>query len=143
MRWGMDIVGPIGAENCPKKYFLLATDYFTKWIEGGDVQRSKGEECDSVHRAKHNPQIRCAGLHSDRQRSAVYQEVVERSAGETQVRTDSLIQQIRSRERTVREVKQDNRGRDQEKGGQVRAQLILGFLGDHVGLPHHPQATDR
>lgn len=90
MRWGMDIVGPIGAENCPKKYFLLATDYFTKWIEGGDVQRSKGEECDSVHRAKHNPQIRCAGLHSGRQRSAVYREVVERSAGETQVQTDSL-----------------------------------------------------
>lgn len=41
MRWGMDIVGPIGAENSPKRYFLLATDYFIKWIEGETYKEIK------------------------------------------------------------------------------------------------------
>ena len=32
-QWGLDIVGPFlkAVEN--KKYFLVGTDYFTKWIE--------------------------------------------------------------------------------------------------------------
>lgn len=41
MRWGMDIVGPIGPENSTKRYFLLATDYFTKWIEGETYKEIK------------------------------------------------------------------------------------------------------
>lgn len=33
VRWGMDQVGPLPAVASNKKYVLLATDYFTKWIE--------------------------------------------------------------------------------------------------------------
>ncbi|CAL8991898.1 unnamed protein product [Prunus brigantina] len=32
-RWGMDIVGPLPTAPGGKKYVLLATDYFTKWVE--------------------------------------------------------------------------------------------------------------
>lgn len=41
MRWGMDIVGSIEPENCPRRYFLLATDYFTKWIKGETFKEIK------------------------------------------------------------------------------------------------------
>ncbi|XP_034225508.1 uncharacterized protein LOC117635271 [Prunus dulcis] len=32
-RWGMDIVGPLPTAVGGKKFILLATDYFTKWVE--------------------------------------------------------------------------------------------------------------
>ncbi|CAL9001702.1 unnamed protein product, partial [Prunus brigantina] len=32
-RWGMYIVGPLPTMPGGKKYVLLATDYFTKWVE--------------------------------------------------------------------------------------------------------------
>lgn len=37
----MDIVGPIGAENSHRRYFLLVTDNFTKWIEGETYKEVK------------------------------------------------------------------------------------------------------
>jgi len=32
-QWGMDIVGPLPTAAGNRKYLLVATDYFTKWIE--------------------------------------------------------------------------------------------------------------
>nr|CAN79632.1 hypothetical protein VITISV_038058 [Vitis vinifera] len=32
-QWGMDIVGPLPAVPAQKKFFLVATDYFSKWVE--------------------------------------------------------------------------------------------------------------
>ncbi|XP_048629975.1 uncharacterized protein LOC125602324 [Brassica napus] len=32
MRWGMDIIGPMPASR-QKKFILVLTDYFTKWVE--------------------------------------------------------------------------------------------------------------
>ncbi|RVW52759.1 Pro-Pol polyprotein [Vitis vinifera] len=32
-QWGMDIVGPLPATAAQKKFLLVATDYFSKWVE--------------------------------------------------------------------------------------------------------------
>ncbi|RVW92740.1 Pro-Pol polyprotein [Vitis vinifera] len=32
-QWGMDIVGPLPAAPTQKKFLLVATDYFSKWVE--------------------------------------------------------------------------------------------------------------
>ncbi|RVW33014.1 hypothetical protein CK203_107573 [Vitis vinifera] len=32
-QWGMDIVGPLPAAAAQKKFLLVATDYFSKWVE--------------------------------------------------------------------------------------------------------------
>ena len=32
-QWGLDIVGPFPKASCNKKYLLVGTDYFTKWVE--------------------------------------------------------------------------------------------------------------
>nr|CAN60222.1 hypothetical protein VITISV_027939 [Vitis vinifera] len=32
-QWGMDIVGPLPATPAQKKFLLIATDYFSKWVE--------------------------------------------------------------------------------------------------------------
>ncbi|RVW74067.1 Transposon Tf2-11 polyprotein [Vitis vinifera] len=32
-QWGMDIVGPLPAAPAQKKFLLVATDYFSKWVE--------------------------------------------------------------------------------------------------------------
>ena len=32
-QWGMDIVGPLPAVAAQKKFLLVATDYFSKWVE--------------------------------------------------------------------------------------------------------------
>lgn len=31
--WGMDIVGPLPIATAQKKFLLVATDYFSKWVE--------------------------------------------------------------------------------------------------------------
>lgn len=31
--WGMDIVGPLPPVTTQKKFLLIATDYFRKWVE--------------------------------------------------------------------------------------------------------------
>ena len=33
-QWGLDIVGPMPKATGNRKFLLMATDYFTKWIEG-------------------------------------------------------------------------------------------------------------
>ena len=33
VQWGMDIVGPLPAAPAQKKFLLVATDYFSKWVE--------------------------------------------------------------------------------------------------------------
>ncbi|XP_070005986.1 uncharacterized protein [Nicotiana sylvestris] len=35
MKWGMDIVGPLPQAKGQVKFFLIITDYFTKWVEAG------------------------------------------------------------------------------------------------------------
>ena len=32
-QWGMDIVGPLPTAAAQKKFLLVATDYFSKWVE--------------------------------------------------------------------------------------------------------------
>ena len=32
-QWGMDIVGPLPIAAAQKKFLLVATDYFSKWVE--------------------------------------------------------------------------------------------------------------
>ena len=32
-QWDMDIVGPLLAAAAQKKFLLVATDYFSKWVE--------------------------------------------------------------------------------------------------------------
>ena len=32
-QWGLDIVGPLPKAKNDKRYLLVGTDYFTKWIE--------------------------------------------------------------------------------------------------------------
>ena len=32
-QWGIDIVGPLSTALAHKKLLLVATDYFSKWIE--------------------------------------------------------------------------------------------------------------
>ena len=32
-QWGLDIVGPLKREPTNKRFLLVATDYFTKWVE--------------------------------------------------------------------------------------------------------------
>ena len=32
-QWGLDIVGPFSKAVGNKKYLLVSTDYFTKWVE--------------------------------------------------------------------------------------------------------------
>ena len=32
-QWGMDIVGPLPTTAAQKKFLLVATNYFSKWVE--------------------------------------------------------------------------------------------------------------
>ena len=32
-QWGMDIVGPLPTTTVQKKFLLIATNYFSKWVE--------------------------------------------------------------------------------------------------------------
>ena len=32
-QWGLDIIGPFSKATGNKKYLLVGTDYFTKWVE--------------------------------------------------------------------------------------------------------------
>ena len=32
-QWGLDVVGPFPKASSNKKYLLVGTDYFTKWVE--------------------------------------------------------------------------------------------------------------
>ena len=43
MRWAMDIVGPLPASR-QKKYFIIMTDYFTKWVEAESYAKIQSKE---------------------------------------------------------------------------------------------------
>ncbi|KAL0449547.1 UNVERIFIED_CONTAM: hypothetical protein Slati_1511100 [Sesamum latifolium] len=44
MQWGMDIVGPFPLAAGQRKFFLVAIDYFTKWVEAEPLARiTEGE----------------------------------------------------------------------------------------------------
>ena len=43
MRWAMDIVGPLPASR-QKKYILIMTDYFTKWVEAESYAKIQSKE---------------------------------------------------------------------------------------------------
>ncbi|RVW78101.1 hypothetical protein CK203_049730 [Vitis vinifera] len=40
-QWGMDIVGPLPAAPAQKKFLLVATDYFSKWVKLKHMLASK------------------------------------------------------------------------------------------------------
>ena len=46
-QWGLDIVGPFPKAVGNKKYLLVCTDYFTKWVEdeSRSEERRVGKEC--------------------------------------------------------------------------------------------------
>ena len=43
-RWGIDIVGPLPTAPAQKKLLLVATDYFSKWIEAGAFSSIKDRD---------------------------------------------------------------------------------------------------
>jgi len=38
---GLDIVGPFPKATCSRRWLLVATDYFTKWVEAAPCQHSR------------------------------------------------------------------------------------------------------
>ena len=38
-QWGLDIVGPLPQAERNKRYLIMATDYFTKWVEAEPLSR--------------------------------------------------------------------------------------------------------
>ena len=51
-QWGIDIVGLFPTASAQKKLLLVATDYFSKWIEA-DAFASIKDRCHPVHLEKH------------------------------------------------------------------------------------------
>ena len=43
-QWGMDIIGPLPTAPAQKKLLLVATDYFSKWIEADNFTSIKDKE---------------------------------------------------------------------------------------------------
>ncbi|RVW91364.1 hypothetical protein CK203_035458 [Vitis vinifera] len=43
-QWGMDIVGPLPTAAAQKKFLLVATDYFSKWVEVVAYARIKDKD---------------------------------------------------------------------------------------------------
>ncbi|GKF33825.1 reverse transcriptase domain-containing protein, partial [Tanacetum coccineum] len=53
MKWGIDIVGPLPEGSGRVKYLIVATDYFTKWIEAKPLAFITGKQvvnftCDNI-----------------------------------------------------------------------------------------------
>ena len=42
--WGLDIVGPLPAAPGSRKFFIAATDYFTKWVEAEPLATIKEKD---------------------------------------------------------------------------------------------------
>ncbi|RVW49417.1 hypothetical protein CK203_080276 [Vitis vinifera] len=48
-QWGMDIVGPLPAAPAQKKFLLVATDYFSKWVEAEAYASIKDKDVTKFH----------------------------------------------------------------------------------------------
>ncbi|RVX14039.1 hypothetical protein CK203_011439 [Vitis vinifera] len=48
--WGMDIVGPLPAAPAQKKFLLVATDYFSKWVEAEAYASIKDKDVTKSHK---------------------------------------------------------------------------------------------
>ena len=44
VQWGMDIVGPLPAVAAQKKFLLVTTDYFSKWVEAEAYYKIKDKD---------------------------------------------------------------------------------------------------
>ncbi|RVW61781.1 Gypsy retrotransposon integrase-like protein 1 [Vitis vinifera] len=47
-QWGMDIVGPFPAAPAQKKFLLVATDYFSKWVEAEAYTSIKDKDVTNI-----------------------------------------------------------------------------------------------
>lgn len=43
-KWGLDIVGPLPRASTKERFVLVATDYFTKWVEAVSLQHIGSKE---------------------------------------------------------------------------------------------------
>ncbi|XP_026458951.1 uncharacterized protein LOC113359552 [Papaver somniferum] len=43
-KWGVDIVGPLRAGTGQRKYLILATDYFIKWVEASSLRHIRDHD---------------------------------------------------------------------------------------------------
>ena len=43
-QWGMDVVGPLPTAATQKKFLLVATDYFSKWVEAESYASTKDKD---------------------------------------------------------------------------------------------------
>ncbi|RVW59784.1 hypothetical protein CK203_100621 [Vitis vinifera] len=53
-QWGMDIVGPLPAAPAQKKFLLVATDYFSKWVEAEAYASIKDKDVTKSHKQNSN-----------------------------------------------------------------------------------------
>ena len=44
MQWGLDVVGPLQRALPQFRFLLIATDYFTKWIEAVSLSEVTGQQ---------------------------------------------------------------------------------------------------
>ncbi|RVX02030.1 hypothetical protein CK203_019417 [Vitis vinifera] len=51
-QWGMDIVEPLPAASAQKKFLLVATDYFSKWVEAEPYVSIKDKDVTKLEQAK-------------------------------------------------------------------------------------------
>jgi len=42
MQWGLDVVGPLPQAQPQLRFLLVATDYFTKWVEAVSLSEVTG-----------------------------------------------------------------------------------------------------
>ena len=47
-QWGLDIVGPFPKVAGNKRYLLVDTDYFTKWVEVEPPVKHQGHRCQKI-----------------------------------------------------------------------------------------------
>ena len=57
-QWGLDIVGPFPKAAGNKRYLLVGTDYFTKWVEAEPLANIRDANVKKVRLEKHCYMIR-------------------------------------------------------------------------------------
>ena len=53
-QWGLDIVSPFPKAVGNKRYLMVGTDYFTKWVEAEPFSQHQGRGCKEIHLEKHH-----------------------------------------------------------------------------------------